>query len=233
MCKIISESYDKINKYFKNRIFEIHFFWILGFSKKYYAAYRIISKNKRRNRGNWMINNLVFPILVILTPFILKIVSDCFKVIEFQKSYTSILIGGSLTLLGINIIRTSSTIISEKLNYENVPSEFQKKISDIDSEIGTLKKRLNSWSWVLSFLGSFLYFLQVGLLINDSHNAVYWFVAIIILVFLLSLFFGRFISLMETNLFEKEEFTKLLFSKLITLEQDYNELESTLTKQGL
>lgn len=233
MCEFISNWSSKIKNYFKNRIFEIHFFYLLGFSKKYYAAYQIISKNKRRNRGNWMLNNLIFPLLVIFIPFVLKIVSDCFNVFAFDKSYTTIFIGGSLTLLGINIIRTSSTIISEKLNYENVSAEFQTKINDIDLEINTLKKRLNSWSWVLSILGTFLYILQVASLINDSNSTINWFVTAIILVFLLSIFFGRFISLMETNLFEKEEFATLLFSKLITIEKDYTELADTLKNQGL
>lgn len=233
MCIKVINMFKQIRSYFKIRIFEVHFFWLLGFSSKYYAAYKIIATNKRRNRGLWIINNFTFPICVILSPVILLIIDHYFHTIQYTKSFTAILIGGAITLLGINVLRTSSTIISDKLNYDNIPSEFSSKISEIESEINTLKKRLTAWSWVLSSLGFLLYFIQTAQLINDSSNVVYWFLGAIIIVFFLSLFFGRFISLMESNLFEREEFTKLLFSKLITQNNDYNNLETLLKPQGL
>lgn len=233
MCKFVSKIYNKSLKYFKNKTFEVHFFWLLGFSSKYYAAYKIISTNKKRNRSVWLLNNFIFPIIVIISPYTLTIISEHFQTILFNKSFTAILIGGAISLLGINVLRTSSTIISEKLNYENIPSEYSSKISEIESEINTLKKRLTGWSWILSAIGFLFYFIQTAQLINESNNIVYWFLLGILIVFLLSLFFGRFISLMESNLFDREEFTKLLFSSLITQNNDFNELKSQLNNQGL
>ncbi len=233
MHQFISNAYSRTKNYFKNKTFEVHFFWLLGFSGKYYAAYKIIATNKRRNRSVWLLNNFIFPIIVILSPFILTIISEHFHTIEFTKSFTAILIGGAISLLGINVLRTSSTIISEKLNYENIPSEYSSKVSEIENEINTLKKRLTGWSWILSAIGFLLYFIQTAQLINESNKVVYWFLLGILAVLLLSLFFGRFISLMESNLFDREEFTKLLFSSLITQNNDYNELETQLKNQGL
>jgi hypothetical protein len=233
MLQSNSKIHNKIKDYFKNRIFEVHFFWILGFSSKYYAAYKIIATNKQRNRNIWLLNNVLFPITVILSPYLWTIISENFDTIKFSKSFTTILIGGAISLLGINVLRTSSTLISEKLNYGNIPSEYSSKVSEIETEINTLKKRLISWSWLLSAVGFILYFIQSAQLINDTNSVVYYFLLGILIVFLLSLFFGRFISLMESNLFDREEFTKLLFSSLITQNNDYNDLETKLKNQGL
>lgn len=233
MCQFITNLYSGIINYFKNRTFEVHFFWLLGFKSKYYAAYKIIAANKKRNKSIWMLNNFIFPVIVIISPYILTIISEYFHTIEFTKSFTAILIGGAISLLGINVLRTSSTIISEKLNYDNIPSEYSSKVSEIENEINTLKKRLTGWSWVLSAIGFLFYFIQTAQLINDTNKVVYWFLLGILIVLLLSLFFGRFISLMESNLFDREEFTKLLFSSLITQNNDYNELEIQLKNQGL
>jgi len=233
MCQLISNVSSGTINYFKNRTFEVHFFWLLGFSSKYYAAYKIIAINKKKNQSVWLLNNVIFPIIVILSPYILTIISEHFHTIEFTKSFTAILIGGAISLLGINVLRTSSTIISEKLNYDNIPSEYTSKVTEIENEINTLKKRLTGWSWVLSVIGFLLYFIQTAQLINDTNNVVYWFLLGILIVLLLSLFFGRFISLMESNLFDREEFTKLLFSSLITQNNDYNDLALQLKNQGL
>jgi RsiW-degrading membrane proteinase PrsW (M82 family) len=233
MCQKLKSAFTLFLDYFKNRKFEIHFFWLLGFNKKYYAAYKIIATNKKRNRGIWLLNNVIFPVFVIISPFILTIISSHFNTIQYTKSFAAIITGGALTLLGINVLRTSSTIISEKLNYDNIPSEYSSKISEVEAEINTLKKRLTGWSWVLSAVGFLLYFIQTAQLINDTNNVIYWFILGIVIVLLLSLFFGRFISLMESNLFDREEFTKLLFSSLITQSNDFAELENQLKNQGL
>lgn len=180
-----------------------------------------------------MMNNVIFPICVILSSALWIIISDNYETIDFDKSFITILISGAISLLGINVLRTSSTIISEKLNFDIIPSEFASKASEFEREISTLKKRLTGWSWVLSCIGFFLYFIQTGQLINDTNNVVYWFLAGILLVLVLSLFFGRFISLLESNIFDKEDYTKLLFSCLITQNNDYKELEDKLKNQGL
>lgn len=225
--------WKKIINYFKSKIYELHFFRLLGFSEKDYTTFKVISISKKKTSGVWFTNNLYFPLVVIFLPYILTIVNYCFQTTTFNKSWVNICISGSITLLGINVLRTSSTIISEKLKYDNVPIDLVPKIEEVESEILAIKKKLATKSWILSIIGLILYFLQIGLFINDSKNAVYWFIVIICLLSLFSIFLGRFISLLETNVFDKEDAIRLLFKKLITQKEDYSKLETQLTNQGL
>lgn len=224
---------ETIKKYFKSKKYELHFFRILGFSEKDYTTYKVISISKKKTSGVWFTNNLYFPIVVIFLPYVLTLANYCFHTTTFDKSIINICISGSITLLGINVLRTSSTVISEKLKYDNVPAELMHKVEEVESEILAIKKKLATRSWILSVLGLILYFLQIGLFVNDTSNAVYWFVLIICSLSLFSIFLGRFISLLETNVFDKEDAIRLLFKKLITQKEDYSKLEEQLTNQGL
>ena len=225
--------WKKIEDYFKSKKYELHFFRLLGFSEKDYTTYKVIAISKKKTSGVWFTNNLWFPLVVIFLPFILTLVNYCFKTTTFDKSLVNICISGSITLLGINVLRTSSTIISEKLKYENVPVELVSKIEEVESEILAIKKKLGTRSWVLSVLGLILYFLQIGLFINDKSNAVYGFILIVCGLSFFSIFLGRFISLLETNVFDKEDAIRLLFKKLTTQKDEYLKLEEQLTNQGL
>lgn len=224
---------NKLQSYFKNKMYELHFFKLLGFNEKDYTTYKIISISKKKTSGVWFTNNLYFPLVVIFCPYVLTIIHHFFETTTFNKSFVEICISGSITLLGINVIRTSSTVISEKLKYDNVPSELAPNIDEVESEIVAIKKKLGSRSWILSIIGLGLYFLQIGLFITSKSNAVYWCILIICLLTLFSIFLGRFISLLETNIFDKEDAIRLLFRKLITQKDDYIKLEEQLNSQGL
>jgi len=225
--------WKKIRAYYSNRMYELHFFKMLGFNEKDYTTYKVVAISKSKTANIWFTNNLYFPLVVIFSPLLLTIVHYCFNTTPFNKSVVEICISGSITLLGINVIRTSSTIIAEKLRYDNVPSEFINKIDEVEAEINALKKKLATKSWILTTIGSFLYFLQIGLFITNKSSAVYWFIFGIIVTSLFSILLGRFISLLETNIFEKEDAIRLLFRKLITQKDDYQNLESQLNNQGL
>lgn len=224
---------NKVKLYFENKKHELHFFHLLGFSEKDYATYQIISVSKKKTAGIWYGNNLIFPVVVIFLPYILTIVHNNYGTVEFNKSLTDICIAGSLSLLGINVLRTSSTIISEKLNLENIPSELAPKTEEVISEINAIKKKLSIRSWILSAIGMILYFLQIGLFVKNEGAFIFWFVVGITFVTLFSIFLGRFISLLESNIFDKEDAIRLLFRKLITQKEDYVSLEQKLNKQGL
>lgn len=227
MCK-------KIKSYFASKKYELHFIKLLGFSEKDYTTFKVISISKKKTAGMWFTNNLYFPLFVIFLPYSLTIVHQLFNTITFDKSLINICISGSITLLGINVLRTSSTIISEKLKYNNVPPDLAPNIEEVELEILAIKKKLATRSWILSVAGLILYFLQIGLFINDSNIiAAYGCVFIICILSLFSILLGRFISLLETNVFDKEEAIRLLFRKLITQKEDYSKLETQLTQQGI
>lgn len=227
MCKEI------IINYFSNKIYELHLFRVLGFSMKDYATFKIVSTSKQKNSGTWFFNNLYFPVMIIVSPIILTIVHNSFNTVAYHKSFLEILISGSLTLLGINVVRTASTAISEKLDGSKVPQQFADQIDNVFGEIEGIKSKLERRVWIISFTGWGLYLLQIGQFINDSNNLVYLILVCVILLAIASILYGRFIYLMKSNLFDKEEVITLLFGKLLNSKNEFTHLESQLKKQGL
>ncbi|RZK04195.1 MAG: hypothetical protein EOO43_22675 [Flavobacterium sp.] len=223
----------KVREYFKNRVYEYHLFRILGFSLKDYTTFKIASAAKQKNAGVWFFNNLWFPILVIVSPITLTFVHKFWNTVSYSKSLLEILIGGSLTLLGINVLRTSSTAISEKLDKTKVPSQFSEQVDYLIDEIEMIRSKLERKVWIATFLGWGLYLLQMGQLINVNSSMIYIVFVCVVLLTFTSILYGRFIFLMKTNLFDKEEAIRLLFSKLINQKDEFNRLEDLLKSQGL
>lgn len=222
-----------IREYISTRKYELHVFRMLGLSNKDYTTFKIVSTAKRKNAGAWFFNNLWFPSLVILSPIILTIVHVYFNTVAYNKSLLEILISGSLTLMGINVIRTASTSVSEKLDESMVPNQFASQTAGLVSEINAIKSKLERRVWFITFGGWFLYLLQIGQFVNASHPIIYLVLVIVVILTLVSVLYGRFIFLMKTNLFDTQEAIGLLFGRLINQNDEFTHLEETLKNQGL
>jgi hypothetical protein len=223
----------KVKEYISNRLYELHIFRILGFSGKDYATFKIVSTSKHKNSGTWLFNNFYFPLMVVVSPFILTLVHNTYNTVAYKKTLLEILISGSFTLIGINVIRTASTSISEKLDDSKVPTQFKDQIDNLFGEIDGIRNKLERRVWVISYIGWGLYLLQIGQFVNDSSWVIYIILSIVIILTLASIIHGRFIFLMKTNLFDKEEVVMLLFGKLLGQKNDFKQLEELLKNQGL
>jgi len=226
MCKSIAN-------YFSSKRYELHLFRIFGLSAKDYATFKIASTAKRRNAGVWFFNNLYFPLMVIISPIVLTIVHNFFNTVEYNKSLIEILISGSLTLLGINVLRTASTAITEKIDDSIVPPQLTDKINDVFVEIDTIRSKLERRIWIITFFGWGLYLLQIGQFVNAKHSFIYVILISVALLTTASILHGRFIYLMKTNFLDTEEAITLLFTKLLNSKNEFNKLENLLKSQGL
>lgn len=226
MCK-------NVKQYFLSGQYQLHLFYLMGFTKKEYATYKIVSVSKNRNRLGWLFNNLAFPLLVIISPWILTWVHYYFGTIKFNKTIVEILIGGSVTLLGINVLRTTSTSVADKLDEPKVPMQYNGQLDTLYEEINAIKNKLDRRSWILTFLGWGMYLLQIGQFVDTSRGIIYFVIFFAVILMLVSVIHGRFIYLMKTNLFNQEKMVSLLFSKLLSQGDEYNDLENQLKNLGI
>lgn len=224
---------SKICKYFKEKKYQLLFFKIIGFNNNEITTFKIVTHTKKRTARVWYINNLIFPLTVIFLPYVFTLLHYMFDTIDFNKSIQDICISGALTILGINVLRTSSTVFSEKNKHENVPPDLLGNINEVELEIHAMKKRLAARSWVFSVIGMFLYLSQICNFVKNDGFFVYFIISAIVIVSLISIMLGRFISLLETNIFETEDAIRLIFQKLVSRPETYENLKSTLIKQGL
>jgi len=225
--------YNKIKTYFSSKKYQVHLFRLLGFSNKDYATFKIISTSKKKNAGWWFFNNLYFPLMVVVSPFILTLVHDYYGTVSYKKSLLEILISGSLTLLGINVVRTASTSLGEKLDDSSIPSQFRDQIDNLLGEIQAIKNKLERRVWFISFVGWGVYLLQIGQFINSGKSIIYLILLFVIFLVIASVIYGRFIYLMKLNILDKEEVVTLLFGKLLTTQDDFAKLKNVLNNQGL
>jgi|GEM_PF-3028488 len=237
---MISKFFSRIGSFFAviwRRILQKsiveHIFWLVGFSSKEYATIKIISFSKKRNAKVWFFNNLFFPVLIIYAPYIASIIHRKFGTLSFDKSLLELTITGSLSLVGINVLRSASTYIAEKLDESKVPLEYAGSLDNLKSEISAIKGTLKSWVFLLTVLGAFLFLIQAIQLINGDHEAIFYFVLVITVVTALSILAGRFIYLLETNYFDNEEVVRLLFRVVKNQKTDFDKLEGEIKKMGL
>lgn len=212
---------------------ELLLFRILGFSKNEYKTYLVAAESKSRSRNIWYINNFFAPLAIIISPYILTLLHHGFGTVNYSKSFIDILIGGSLTLIGVNVIRTSSTMLTEKIDDSKVPKESIGAFKSLQNEIGHIRDKLNMYSWGLTIVGAMLYFIQVGQFVNSSNNYIYIVLSFVVFVTGSSIICGRFISLMKSNFFEDQNVMQILFNSLTNQGADYKSLEEKINNLGL
>ena len=231
--RLFTEMFKSINQYFKNKIYEVHLFRLIGIRRNEYATFQIISIPKKNTKTTWLFNNLYFPLIVIFFPYILTIVHIAFNTIPFNKSFLDLAITGSFTMLGINVLRSASTNVTEKFDDLKIPDEYAGNLGTLKDQLNGIKGKLRSMVVAFTFVGGALYLIQVGQFINSTNNWIYLFFAIILICTSLSIIFGRLIYLIETNFMDNDEVVRLLFKKLINQTNDFNQLADQLSKQGL
>ncbi len=224
---------NKLKRYFSDKIYEIHLFHIIGIKKDEYATFQIISITKRKSRRTWFINNLYFPLIVIFFPYILTIIHIAFNTISFNKNLIDLAITGSLTMLGINVLRSASTAVTDKFEDPKNFEKYEGDLANLKDQLNGIKGKLRSMVVAFTFLGGALYLIQVGQFINSSNGWIYLFFALIVICTTVSIVYGRMIYLIETNFLDNDEVVKLLFTKLDNQTNDFNQLAEQLAKQGL
>jgi len=226
MCK-------KIEKYFSDRIYEKHLFRLIGFSSKEYATIKIIAYSKKQNAKVWYFNNFFFPLCIVYIPYTATIIHNHFQTVPFSKTLLELTITGSLSLVGLNVLRSASTYISEKLDESKIPNQFSNNIDLLKSELSAIKGNLKTFVFALTVIGTLLYIIQAIQLINGTNNVIYYFISVIGLVTFLSILVGRFIYLMETNFFDNEDVVILLFQVVNNQKNEFESLKNQINKIGL
>jgi hypothetical protein len=224
---------NSIVNYFKNSIYELHLFKLLGFSANDYSTYKIASLSKRTNRDIWIFNNVLVPVGIIISPYLLTLIHDYFGTVAYSKSIFDILISGSLTLLGINVLRTASTSLSENIDNTKIPKQLVSDFNALQNKIEDIRSKLYRKSWSLTAIGALFYLLQIGQFVNSSNNAMYFVLFFVLFISVYSIFCARFMSLMKSNFIQNEEVIPMLFNRLLKKRDDFNNLEEQLRKKGI
>lgn len=157
---------------------------------------------KKTGRKYWYFNNIFIPILIVYTPFLLTEISKDFQVIHFSKTLIELTLTGTFTMIGINVIRTNMTLVNEALEATHIPdkSMFMVLVKDAES----IKSKLRSWIQLLTWTGAIAYLLEVASLIDPKKPAITPYLIGVIIMFLISVFFGRLIYVMQTNFADDE-----------------------------
>ena len=118
----------------------------MGFSKNEIITLRIIAHTKRKHAYNWYVNNMLYPVGLIITPYLFTIISNDLRTLNYTKSFLDILLNGSLCLLGFNVLRGASALIVEKLDESEMYNSNVQHWNNVKSEIVTIKNKLNNYS---------------------------------------------------------------------------------------
>src|SRR5688572_25777335 len=97
---------------------------LLFFNRNEYVTIRIALSSKRRKSLLWFANNLFIPVIIIYLPYLLTLLSEHFDHIKYAKSLIDLSITGALTLLGINVVRVSLSLIDEKIDESRIPGDY-------------------------------------------------------------------------------------------------------------
>lgn len=194
----------------------IYVLWIFGLNKSECESLKLISDTKKKYAYNWYFNNVVFSLIIIFTPFLFTIIHRRFGTLSYEKDLLDIALSGSLSLTGLNILRSASTMIAEKLDESKMYENNKEAWSQVKQEIFTIKNKLNIAVFVLTIAGTLSYLFQVTTMVNRSDDAIYWFLFGFVVIFLISVLIGRSLHLMNTNFTDNEDTIRLWHNQLQT-----------------
>ncbi len=60
----------------------------------------------------WLINNVAIPLIILYLPYVFTLINEDFGSIIFHKTFQNLTLTGSLTMLGINVMRANLTSVS-------------------------------------------------------------------------------------------------------------------------
>jgi hypothetical protein len=227
--------YQSFIDYFKKGIYKRHLFKIIlfGFTDKDWDTFKIISESKKRNAGAWYENNLVFPLVVVFCPLLFTLTSKYFEKFNFDKGLIEIAISGSLTLVGINILRSAIAGAAEKLDESKIPPDLKDAWPEVVSEINAMKQKLKGRANVFSFVAALFYLIQILQLVQNIEPQIYVAIFMFTAMTAACIILGRFIFLLDTNFLDNSDTAQVLFQCLRNQPADFNNMKDQIAKEGL
>lgn len=222
-----------MGNYFVSEVYKKHGFLLLGFNKKDYATFQMLSASKKKSRSTWFENNLGWPLFVIFLPWGFALLHRGFNTVAYDKTLLDIAISGSLTLVGINVLRSTFILISDRLDDTKIPEELKDGWPEVLGEIKGMKEKIKWKVWFFSVVGTVLYVIQVTQMVNATVSYIYYILLGIVYIAIVSIFLARFIFLLETNFLEDRDLVEMLFSCLRTQKDDLQKMKTKLAKQGI
>lgn len=216
---------------FLNKIKKI-FFYCFFFKREDLATYEVVAHVKRKNTGQWYFNNLIFPVLTIFSPIFLYFFGLESKTFVFNRDLVDFVISGSLTLMGLSVLRSAHTNIKDDVDESLLSGHGLAIRKKIVEKINSLRGRLVRWSWVLTSFGWLCYVVQVGQIISKSSSHIQSYIVIFFVASGASIFIGRFMYLMDTNFLENSAATTLLCEIFKEDKSEEEILRNQLKNQG-
>lgn len=229
----MKEIYDKSVAWLTKLFFNIKkiCFKLIFFNSNEYVTIAIALSAKKKKSIVWMANNLFIPVLIIYSPYLLTLLSHHFQTLRYEKNFYDLSITGALTLLGINVMRVSLSLIDERINESKIPESILKNVTD---DIASIKSKLRLWSIVLTFIGGICYFIQVGNFLNPSQGVIKWYVGAFLLITLFSIFISRIIVVIQSNFVDNDNLIQIWMKLLnYNTEKEYSSLKTITTEEGL
>lgn len=208
-------------------------FYCFFFKKEDIAAYEVVAHVKKKNTGQWYFNNLIFPILTVFSPMLLYFFSVDSKTFIFNRDITDFVISGSLTLMGLSVLRSAHTNIKDDVDDSLLSGHGLAIRNKILEKVNSLRGKLVRWSWVLTSFGWLFYVVQVGQIISKNSSYIQSYIIIFFIASGASIFIGRFMYLMDSNFLENSAATTLLCEIFKEDKSEEEVLRNQLKNQGL
>jgi hypothetical protein len=192
--KIISRTLVKSKfREFKQSILS----WFLGlfFPENQKSIYRETKASNFEEFKQWKLNNIIFPLIIFFIPIIIAIVIS-----EININYLIIVLNGSLSLIGINILFGMSSYL---IKYKNITTESNDEAPDINTNLIHLRDRLSKYKDILVFIGASLYMVQVLFYKHSNSLNTAIFILIISIILFASVFVGRFMFIIRDDFIDK------------------------------
>lgn len=206
-------------------------FKLLTFNRNEFVTLAVALSSKRKKSIYWYANNFFIPLIVIFIPYVLTLLSEHFKKINFHKSVLELGMTGALTLLGVNVMRTSLSLVNEKIDESKIPENIKKNVTE---DIESIKSKLRLWIQFLTLIGGIAYLVQAGSFVDPTISPAEWYFVGFALVCLLSIYISRLIVVIQSNFTDNESLIQVWIQSLsYNSEKDYSSLKSLAQKEGL
>jgi hypothetical protein len=122
MCKEVTSFFSLAWENIKSFSLTNFLFKIILFNNEEITTVKLAIESKKKRSALWYANNLIAPFFIVYSPYLLYRVSKDFGVIGFEKNLIDLSITGGVTLLGINVMRISLTLMNEKIDDSKIPT---------------------------------------------------------------------------------------------------------------
>lgn len=230
MCKKVTSFFLVVLEFIKSVSLTNILFKIILLNNEEITTVRLAIESKKKGSALWYANNLIAPFIIVYSPYLLYRISRDFGVISFEKNLIDLSITGGVTLLGINVMRISLTLMNEKIDDSKIPSEIRKAVMN---DIESIKSKLRFWIAFFTIIGAIGYFIQAAGFIKSSNPQVIWYILAILIVCVISILLGRLITIIQSNFFDNDNLIKLWLSAMIQrTASQYSSLKAS-AEQGL